>query len=32
MGQIFRPVAYRSNIEGLIEVPSPVLWNVAKKG
>jgi peptide/nickel transport system substrate-binding protein len=31
MGQIFRPIAYRSNIEGLIEVPSPVLWNVAKR-
>jgi len=31
MGQITRPVAYRSNIDGMIEVPSPVLWNVSKR-
>ena len=31
MGQITRPVAYRANVEGMIEVPSPVLWNVSKK-
>jgi peptide/nickel transport system substrate-binding protein len=31
MGQIFRPVAYRANVEGMIEVPSPVLWNISKR-
>ena len=31
MGQITRPVAYRTNVEGMIEVPSPVLWNVSKR-
>jgi peptide/nickel transport system substrate-binding protein len=32
MGQLFRPVAYRSTVSGILETPSPVLWNIEKKG
>ena len=27
LGQIFSPVAHRSNLHGLVEMPVPVLWN-----
>ena len=29
LGQIFTPIAHRSNVTGLVEMPIPVLWNVA---
>ena len=29
LGQIFTPVAHRSSVTGLLEMPIPVLWNVA---
>ena len=31
LGQFTRSVAYRARVEGMIEVPSVVLWNVAKR-
>ncbi|MBM3612973.1 MAG: ABC transporter substrate-binding protein, partial [Alphaproteobacteria bacterium] len=30
LGQIFRPVAYRRNVSGIIEAPVPLFWNVTK--
>ena len=29
VGQIFTPVAHRSNVRGLIEMPVPVMWNIS---
>jgi peptide/nickel transport system substrate-binding protein len=29
LGQIFTPVAYRANVQGVIEMPIPVMWNIA---
>ncbi len=29
VGQIFTPIAMRANVQGLIEMPVPVLWNAA---
>jgi peptide/nickel transport system substrate-binding protein len=31
LGQFFQPVAYRTNLVGMLEVPVPVMWNVDKK-
>ncbi len=31
LGQFFQPVAYRTNLSGVMEVPIPVMWNVEKK-
>jgi peptide/nickel transport system substrate-binding protein len=32
LGQSFPPIAYRSNITGLVKTPIQVLWNAEKKG
>jgi peptide/nickel transport system substrate-binding protein len=32
VGQSFPPIAYRSNLTGLLQTPIQVLWNVEKKG
>jgi peptide/nickel transport system substrate-binding protein len=31
LGQWYRPVALRKNIDGLLAAPVPVFWNVEKK-
>ncbi len=31
LGQFFSPVLFRSNLEGFLETPVPVMWNVARK-
>ncbi len=31
-GLFLRPVAFRSNLKGLLETPYPVMWNVEKTG
>jgi peptide/nickel transport system substrate-binding protein len=31
LGQFFQPVAYRTSLSGVMEVPIPVMWNVEKK-
>ncbi len=31
LGQFFQPVAYRTNLASVMEVPIPVMWNVDKK-
>ncbi len=30
LGQFFQPIAYRANLEGFLETPVPVMWNIVK--
>ncbi len=29
LGQIYTPIAHRANVQGIIEMPIPVLWNIS---
>jgi peptide/nickel transport system substrate-binding protein len=31
LGQWFRPMAVRSNIDGIVDAPVPVFWNIEKR-
>jgi peptide/nickel transport system substrate-binding protein len=31
LGQWYRPVALRKNVDGMIAAPVPVFWNIQKK-
>ena len=31
IGQFYTPIAYRANLEGVVEAPVPFFWNITKK-
>jgi peptide/nickel transport system substrate-binding protein len=30
-GQVFQPIAYRKNLDGVLRSPSSFYWNISKK-